>query len=155
MPKLIQISVNPQGGVPKGRVPQAFLSTTGVQGDKQRERRFHGGPERAVCLYSYERICALQDEGHAIDCGTAGENLCVAGVDWDEIVPGVRLQIGEALLEIASYTKPCFKIAASFVDGDFSRIYQKLHPGWSRVYARVLREGTVREGDKVLVSDER
>lgn len=149
MPQIVQISVNPKGGVPKNRVAQAFLKTTGVEGDKQRDRRFHGGPERAVCLFSYERIQSLQDEGHPIDCGTTGENVTISGLNWDAIVPSVRLQIGEAELEISSYTTPCQKIAASFVDGEFKRIAQKVHPGWSRVYARILREGLVREGDEV------
>lgn len=149
MPHIVQISVNPKGGVPKHRIGQTHLKTEGVEGDKQRERRFHGGPERAVCLFSYERLQALQDEGHPIDCGTTGENLTIAGLNWDEIVPGVRLQIGEALLQITSYTTPCSNIAASFTDGEFKRISQKLHPGWSRLYARVLQEGLVQEGDAV------
>ena len=151
MPHIVQISVNPKGGVPKYSIAQTHLKTEGVEGDKQREKRFHGGPQRAVCLFSYERIRELQDEGHPIDCGTTGENITVSGLPWDEVVPGVRLQIGEAQLEIASYTKPCFKIAASFTDGAFERIWQRRHPGWSRVYARILQEGLVREGDAVEV----
>ena len=151
MPRLVQISVNPKGGVPKHRIAQTHLKTGGVEGDKQREKRFHGGPQRAVCLFSYERIQELQDEGHPIDCGTTGENLTLSGLNWDEIVPGVRLQIGQAQLEIASYTKPCFKIASSFTDGAFERIWQRRYPGWSRVYARVLQEGLVCEGDAVEV----
>jgi MOSC domain-containing protein YiiM len=153
MPHIVQISVNSKGGVPKYRVAQALLKTNGVEGDKQRDRRFHGGPERAVCLYSYELIRALQDEGHPIDCGTTGENLAIAGLKWNEIVPGARMQIGEALLEIASYTAPCSNIAASFVEYEFKRISQKLHPGWSRVYARVLREGLVKEKDAAELLD--
>jgi MOSC domain-containing protein YiiM len=149
MPHIVQISVNPKGGVPKNRVEQALLKSEGVEGDKQRDKRFHGGPERAVCMFSYERIQELQAEGHPIDCGTTGENLTVAGLNWDEIIPGVRLQINDIALEIVSYTSPCYKIAASFTDGEFVRISQKVHPGWSRVYARVLQEGVVREGDEV------
>lgn len=149
-PRVVQINVSPKGGVPKLRTAETQILTGGVAGDKQRERRFHGGPMRAVCLYSYERILELQDEGHPIDCGTTGENLTVCGLDWDEIVPGVQLQIGpDVILEITSYTKPCFKIATSFVDGEWKRLWQKLHPGWSRLYARVLCEGQVRQGDAV------
>jgi len=29
------------------------------------------------------------------------------------------------------------------------RVAQKVHPGWSRLYARVLREGSVQIGDAV------
>jgi MOSC domain-containing protein YiiM len=55
----------------------------------------------------------------------------------------------EVLLEIVSFTSPCKTIRESFIDGRFARISQKLHPGWSRVYARVLSEGEVRFGDSV------
>ncbi len=145
--EIVQISVNPRGGVPKLRVASAHLGTEGVEGDKQRDRRFHGGPERAVCLYALEMIEALQGEGHPIDCGTTGENLTIRGLDWSQIQPGTRLQIGEDIeLEIASYTAPCKNIAASFIDGEFMRISQKKHAGQSRLYARVLREGTAHEG---------
>lgn len=151
--RIVQISVNPRGGVPKMRVREARITTTGVEGDKQRDRRFHGGPDRAVCLFSYEHIRALQDEGHPIDCGTTGENLTISGLDWAALQPGSVLRLGnEVQLEIASYTAPCVNIAASFTHGEFKRISHKLRPGWSRVYARVLVEGTVREGDSVTVT---
>ena len=114
--------------------------------------KHHGGPERAVCIYSLERIHSLQTEGHPIDVGTVGENVTVEGIDWDLVVPGVRLRLGaEVLLEIASFTNPCKTIKASFIDGEFIRIAQRLHPGWSRVYARVLSEGSFRSGDPVEV----
>lgn len=153
MPHIVQISVNPKGGVPKNRVAQAILKTDHVEGDKQRDKRFHGGPERAVCLFSHEKIRDLQVEGHPIECGTTGENLTIAGLNWDEIVPGTRLQTGAALLQIVSYTAPCSNIAASFKEGEFKRISQKVHPGWSRVYARVLQEGLVTEGDEVQLKN--
>jgi len=141
------------GGVPKRRISGAQVSRSGLDNDTQDDKKHHGGPERAVCLYSLERIRSLQTEGHPIDIGTAGENVTVEGIDWDQIVPGVTLGIGdEVLLEIVSFTNPCKTIRASFIAGEFVRIAQKLHPGWSRVYARVLREGQVRFGDPVEVN---
>jgi MOSC domain-containing protein YiiM len=148
--RIVQINVNPQGGVPKYAVPSAEVTIQGVAGDLQRDRRFHGGPLRAVSLYSHERIEALRAEGHSIAPGTTGENLTVSGLDWEKIQPGDHLHIGEQVdLEITAYVVPCYKISASFVAGEFKRISQKLHPGWSRIYARVLREGTVHVGDIV------
>ena len=149
--KIHQINVNPGGGVPKHRVAVTRLELGGVSGDKQNHRRFHGGPMRAVCLYSLERIEALQAEGHPISPGSTGENLTIAGLNWDEMKSGVRLQIGEAQIELTKPTVPCFQITASFADDDFKRIGQKLNRGWSRFYARVLVEGEVREGDAVEV----
>jgi len=140
------------GGVPKRRVSDAKVSRLGLLGDDQNDKEHHGGPERAVCVYSLERIHALQQEGHPIDVGTAGENVTLEGVDWDLVVPGVRIKLGdEVVLEVASFTTPCKTIKASFIDGRFVRISQKLHPGWSRVYARVVTEGEIRFGDHVEV----
>jgi MOSC domain-containing protein YiiM len=100
-----------------------------------------------------ERIRSLQKEGHPIDIGTAGENVTIEGIDWDRIAPGATIRIGdEVVLEVASFTNPCKTIRASFIDGEFVRIAQRLHPGWSRVYARVLREGQVHFGDPVEAS---
>ncbi len=153
--RVVQISVNPKGGVPKLGVLQARLMFNKVEGDKQRNLKFHGGPERAVCLFSYEVIRELQEEGHPIDCGTAGENLTISGLEWSELSPGVRLHIGEeALLEITRPTTPCKTIIASFIDGDFSRISHKKFPDATRYYARVLREGTVYQGDNVCLKPE-
>ena len=141
------------GGVPKGRVSGAKVSRLGLEKDAQDDKEHHGGPERAVCLYSLERIRSLQTEGHPIDIGTVGENVTIEGIDWDRIVPGVTIKIGDqVLLEVASFTNPCKTIRASFIAGEFIRIAQKLHPGWSRVYARVIREGQIRFGDPVEVS---
>lgn len=136
------------GGVPKGRVTVARVSHSGLQNDTQNDKKHHGGPERAVCVYALERIQALQVEGHPIEIGTAGENVTVEGIDWDLVVPGSRIRLGDqVLLEVASFTDPCKTIRESFIDGKFVRISQKLHPGWSRVYARVLSEGEIRSGD--------
>jgi len=141
------------GGVPKRRVSGARVSRSGLENDAQDDKKHHGGPERAVCLYSLERIRSLQTEGHPIDIGTAGENVTIEGIDWDRIAPGATIKIGdEVLLEVASFTNPCKTIRASFIEGEFIRIGQRLHPGWSRVYARVIREGQVRFGDPVEVS---
>jgi MOSC domain-containing protein YiiM len=148
------VSINTSnGGVPKRRVADAKVSLLGLLNDAQNDTKGHGGPERAVCVYSLERIRALQAEGHPIDVGTAGENVTVEGIDWGLVVPGARIRLGdEVLLEVASFTDPCKTIRESFIDGRFVRISQKLHPGWSRVYARVLSEGEIRFGDPVEVS---
>ena len=138
------------GGVPKGRVADAQVSRLGLVNDAQNDKIHHGGPERAVCVYSLERIHALQAEGHPIDVGTAGENVTLEGIDWDLVVPGTRLRLGnQVVLEVAAFTTPCKTIRESFIDGEFVRISQKLHPGWSRVYTRVIAEGEIRSGDRV------
>ena len=137
------------GGVPKLPRPAAEVRFGGVTGDRQRDLRNHGGPTRAVSLYSLELIQALRAEGHSLAPGAIGENLTLAGVAWERMVPGATLEVGEARLELTAYAAPCSNLLACFRDGEFKRVSQKVHPGWSRLYARVLREGSVQVGDPV------
>jgi len=138
-----------QGGVPKTPVDDAVIDINGLAGDYQANLKHHGGPDRALCLYSLELIEKLQDEGHAIAPGSTGENITITGLDWKDLVPGTKVTIGQTVAEITSYTSPCWKIVDSFADGDSARIGQDEHPGWSRVYARVIIGGTIRTGDQV------
>ena len=141
-----------EGGVPKKPVDDATVARSGIVGDAQNDTKHHGGPERAVCIYPIEHIKSLQREGHPIDVGTAGENLTVEGINWDRVVPGARIRCGDQVeLEVGSFTNPCKTIKESFIEGQFRRISQIVNPGWSRVYARVLTEGTIRRGDRVEV----
>lgn len=138
-----------RGGVPKLPIAEAWASVNGLEGDRQRDRRFHGGPTRAASLYSLELIEALAAEGHPVSPGSLGENLTISGLAWDDLRPGTRLRAGSVELEVTSFAAPCKTIRHSFLAEDFTRISQKLFPGWSRLYARVLIEGSVRSGDSV------
>src|SRR5688572_31070864 len=149
--RIFQLNTSP-GGVPKLAIREAQVTELGLRGDDHKFPDIHGGPERALCLYSLERILELQSEGHPIFPGSVGENVTLVGIDWASLEPGVRIALGEdALIEIASYTSPCDSVNASFSDGKFIRISQKVNPGWSRIYARVLRGGTLHVGQKVHI----
>lgn len=139
-----------EGGVPKLPVRAALLTPLGLEGDSQANRRHHGGPERALCLYALERILELQREGHQIYPGSTGENVTVVDLEWEHLKPGSRLQFGEeVVVEISSYTVPCRTIAASFAGGEFQRISHKRNAGDARLYARVLRTGHLAVGQRV------
>ena len=146
---VLQISVS-NGGVPKRAVERGIVWEEGLQGDRQADLRAHGGPSRALCLYSLEVIDKLRAEGHAVRPGTTGENVTVGALDWSRVVPGVELRLGrEVVLEVTAYAAPCWKNAQWFRDGDADRMSQSRHPGESRVYARVRSGGEIRVGDPV------
>ena len=150
--RIFQLNTSP-GGVPKLAVREAEVTELGLSGDDHKFPDIHGGPERAVCLFSLERILELQAEGHPIFPGAVGENVTISGIDWNVVTPGQQLQLGEeVLLEITGYTSPCNSIPESFADGQYQRISQKVHPGYSRVYARVLRPGRIKIGQAVQLN---
>lgn len=152
--RVFQINVS-QGGVPKHAQVDAEVTELGIVGDDQHHKKVHGGPDRALCLYSLERIMALQEEKNPIFPGAMGENLTLTGIDWDSLVPGTRLRLGEqVLIEITRYTTPCQLITPYFLGEDSDRVSQQTYPGWSRLYARVLVTGTLRVGDDVEVLSE-
>jgi MOSC domain-containing protein YiiM len=146
--RIESINISP-GGIPKTSVFEALITEHGVDGDRQRDLRYHGGPDRAVVLFSLDVIRALQGEGHAIDVGTTGENLTISGIDWAAVAPGRELEIAGIRLLITKYVTPCEIIRESFLERHFTRISHKRHHGWSRVGARVLAGGIVRLGDEV------
>ena len=138
-----------RGGVPKTSVFEALITESGVSRDRQADPRFHGGPDRAVVLYSLDVVESLQLEGHPIHVGSTGENLTISGLDWPALGPGVDIQVGVVRLHVTKFASPCSKIEGSFLAGDFLRISQKHHPGWSRLCARVVSGGIVHPNDPV------
>ena len=147
-PRVISIHRS-KGGVPKRQIPEAVVTASGIEGDRQRNLKHHGGPDRALCLYSLELIEALREEGHPIEPGWMGENVVVAGVDWREMVPGVRLRLGAVEIEVTSFAFPCRNIRAAFTGGRVGRVSSETHSGWSRVYARVLAGGRLAPEDAI------
>ena len=149
------INVSVSGGVPKLPIKQAFVRFEGVEGDLNRFRteRKNGDPGRAVSIFSMERILQLQEEGHPIDIGTAGENFTVEGIDWSKMEVGMIIRLGSTLIRLSEPCAPCSKIGGSFMENEFSRIDQNKRRGWSRWSASVIEEGAVSVGNAVYLED--
>ncbi len=146
------VSINrSNGGVPKREVEEALVTLHGIAGDRQRDLRHHGGPDRALSLYSLDLLDQLRLEGHDVGPGVLGENVTIRGLDWRAMLPGVRLMLGRVEIELTGFAAPCKTIRHAFLDEEFKRISDKLHPGWSRVYARVVAGGVLRRGDEVTL----
>ena len=147
------INVSVSGGVPKLPIKQAFVRFEGVEGDLNRFRmeRKNGDPRRAVSIFSMERILQLQEEGHPIDIGTAGENFTIEGIDWPKMEVGMMIRFGSTLIRLSEPCAPCSKIGGSFMEDEFSRIDENKRRGWSRWSASVIEEGAVSVGDAVYL----
>ncbi len=138
------------GGVPKAPVDAVGVDWSGVAGDRQHDRRNHGRPFQALCLWSTEVVAAFRADGHPLAPGLAGENVSITGLPWERVRPGVQLRLGDVLAEVSSYAIPCRKNAAWFVDGNFDAMHHR-HGPVSRTYATVVEPGRITLGDPVLL----
>jgi MOSC domain-containing protein YiiM len=158
--RVAQINVS-GGGVPKRPVEAVMVGRRGLAGDRQGNRKHHGRPFQAVCLWSTEVIGELAADGHPIHPGAAGENFTVSGLDWPALRPGTILRFEAAgeggdgatplEVELSWPAPPCRHQMQWFSDGDYNRIDHDRNPGFSRWYAWVRRPGPVAAGDRVVV----
>jgi MOSC domain-containing protein YiiM len=144
------------GGVPKASIPIAEIGPSGVVGDVQGNRKNHGRPWQAICMYSSDLLGELRSEGHPITAGGTGENLTMSGIDWSRMRGGLTVTIagasGEVVLRTSGPAAPCHKIGDCFSERHWNRIDHVERPGWARWYASVLAGGTIAPGASVTIT---
>lgn len=141
---LIQVSVS-KGGMPKRAVRSARVSAHGVDGDKQQNLKYHGGADRAVCLFSDELYGWLREKGVPLEHGAVGENFTTRGIDLNELGVGDQLRVGECLIEITDVRTPCRNLNQWHPD------LLKLMKGRSGWVAKVIEEAVVEPGDAIEI----
>ncbi|MFC4786330.1 MOSC domain-containing protein [Nocardioides sp. MAHUQ-72] len=144
-----------RSAIDKGPVGSALASPTGLAGDECAERRFHGGPDRAVYAFAREEQhhwSRLLDR--PLDPGSFGENLTTVNFNVDQALLGELWRVGQVLLEVADVRTPCavFQhwIGHKHPDAPdwLKRFTARARPG---AFLRVLEGGTVRRGDPIEV----
>ena len=141
---LAQLNVS-QGGIPKRPVDSARVTRFGVDGDSQRNLKYHGGPNRAVCIYSEKLYADLRDEGIDVTNGAFGENFTTRGVDLNALEKGDCLRVGDCLVEITDVRVPCNTLKK------WSAKLPKAIVGRSGWVAKVVEEAIVKPGDAIEV----
>ena len=117
-----EISVlGPEGqrsGIFKRPVAAVEVSTDGVHGDHQADRRVHGGPEKAVHHYAADnyKLLAARFPGiaDALVPGQIGENVSTRGWTEDDVHLGDVFRIGAARVQVSQPRSPCWKINHRF-----------------------------------------
>jgi MOSC domain-containing protein YiiM len=130
-----------------------WLDTTGLQGDRQADRKHHGGPWRAVLMYSADHYPLWREEWgrRELPPGAFGENLTVAGLTEEVVCLGDQFEVGEARLEVTSPRAPCHTLAQRHGIADLAVTIRRNHRhGW---YLRVVRPGWIEAGQEVILAD--
>jgi len=154
--KIQQINVKPQTkgehGLPKKPVDYAFVAREGVEGDFNvyRHEERQDDPDQALLIMPIETIRELNSEGWPIEPGDLGENLTTRGIPYRAFGVGKIFGAGRMRFQITKACDPCDNLfllpyvgtskGAGFLETMLGR------RGW---YARVLREGEVKAGDRL------
>jgi MOSC domain-containing protein YiiM len=120
-------------------------------GDRQADLSVHGGPDKAVYVYTSEHYAFWRDElpAVALPWGAFGENLTVEGLSETELRVGDELRIGTAEFIVTQPRLPCYKLNVRFQRPDMVKRF--LRSGRTGFYLAVLREGHIAAGDTVAV----
>lgn len=117
-----------------------------VAGDEQQHKKFHGGPHRAVLMYSAENYKRWQEElARDLPYGSFAENFTVSGLDENTVCLGDTYQIGNVVqLQVAQPRQPCHQIYRALgIRGISQKTGRTQRTGW---YLRVIQTGLVEAG---------
>lgn len=130
----------------KGRV---MLRRLNLDGDGQGDLNVHGGPDKAVYVYTVEHydFWARALGRNDFESGQFGENFTVEGMPEERIHIGDVFRVGSALVEVSQPRVPCYKLGLKM--GSTRFIKQFLASGRVGFYLRVLEEGEVGAGDEI------
>jgi MOSC domain-containing protein YiiM len=129
------------------------LASTNLAGDGQADLKVHGGPDKAVCVYSADHYPFWRQELSVSECGPGwfGENFSVEGQRETDVAVGDTFRIGTAVVQISQPRAPCWKLGRRWHRLDMPKlVVQSGRTGW---YLRVLDAGDVECGDALTLVD--
>lgn len=129
----------------------ARVGPQNIEGDKQLDRRFHGGPDKAVLAYSADHYPLWRAElsWPELPLGGFAENLSVEGATEETARIGDVWRAGTAVLQISQPRGPCAKIPRFWKRPELLKlVFATGRTGW---YLRVLEPGVLQAGDEIAL----
>ncbi|WP_051587715.1 MOSC domain-containing protein [Paenibacillus darwinianus] len=124
-------------------------AVNGLPGDGQADTVNHGGPDKAICVYSRSHWEHWEREwGEPPAFGAFGENFTITGGAEEDIGIGDIIRVGEAVAQVSQPRLPCFKLGLKHGRPELPG--QVLESGRTGYYFRVLEEGAVQAGSDTL-----
>ncbi|MFE8702716.1 MOSC domain-containing protein [Cytobacillus sp. FJAT-54145] len=141
-----------KSGIGKSIVNEVRLTKDGFIGDEVAAPEFHGGPDRAVCLYPFEHYAMWEKEfGQILQPPAFGENICVTNMLEKDTYIGDTYLLGETVIQVTQGRVPCSKISKfNGIDKLLGRIVET---GFTGYFFRVLQEGTVKSDAELKLID--
>jgi MOSC domain-containing protein YiiM len=128
-----------------------MLERENLVGDRQADLTVHGGPDKAVCVYSADHYDDWRREVRVPDAGPGwfGENFTVAGATEQTVAIGDIYRVGGAVVQVSQPRGPCWKLAHRWNRPEMVKLV--VRSGRSGWYFRVLEVGYVAAGDTLTL----
>lgn len=139
---VVSVNTSSKTGVPKKPVDQIrVLADHGFKGDA------HAGDwHRQVSLLAQESINKISRRGLNVSPGDFAENITTRGVNLCSLPVGFHLRLGgEVLLEISQIGKVCHQRCAIYYQAGDCVMPRE------GIFAKVLKGGKIKVGDKIVV----
>ncbi|WP_272656535.1 MULTISPECIES: 6-hydroxyaminopurine reductase [unclassified Providencia] len=129
------------------------LGQLGLEGDEQAEKRFHGGPDRALCHYPREHyhywLNAYPELEDLFVASAFGENISTQGMTEENVFIGDIFAWGNARIQVTQPRSPCYKLNGLTGIENFAQLMQERGCcGW--LY-RVIKTGNVSENEPLTL----
>ena len=124
------------------------LGTEGLTGDQQANRKYHGGPDKAVCCFCAEHYADLRKfvgAGDEFGWGAFGENFTVEGMTESEVCLGDSYGVGSAIVQVSQPRQPCVNLVHKW--GNPELPLQMTTQNQTGYYLRVLQTGEISAGE--------
>ena len=151
-----------RGGIPKRAIAEGVVGPLGIEGDAHAHPHIHGGPRQALLVITSEGLDDLVTLGFPLYSGALGENITTEGLDRRFFRVGQRWRVGQIVIEFTKVREPCSTLDP-YGPGIQKALYDAavkagdpLSPRWglSGFYASVVRTGTIRAGDPIVLLDQ-
>jgi len=122
---------------------QAFkVERFGIVDDDVANHKFHGGPDRVVCMYPFEHYSYWEEEfQRKLILPAFGENITAAGMTEEQVCIGDIFKIGDTILQVTQGRVPCVTISNYNEEKGFlKKVIDTTLTGY---FFRVLEEGTI------------
>jgi MOSC domain-containing protein YiiM len=141
-----------KSGIGKSKIEHsAMVNEHGVSGDEQADLVNHGGPDKAICVYSFDHYPHWEKVlNRSLTYGAFGENFTVSRMKDDEVHIGDVFQVGSAVLQISQPRQPCWKLAMKWGLDELPLLVTE--QGATGFYFRVLQAGEVQAGDELQLA---
>ncbi len=134
----------------KSSVQAVELEKSGFVGDDVANHKFHGGPDRAVCLYPFEHYSYWEEIfQRKLILPAFGENITATGMVEEQVCIGDIYKIGDTIVQVTQGRVPCATISKFNQENQFlKKVVETTLTGY---FFRVLEEGTIKFDSEITL----